>query len=67
MGQILGIADDFGCITMPYQQINKEGELRSETCISTPKIKENGKLKLHELWKRTSGELSEGSSILEEI
>jgi len=36
-------------------------------CTSTPELMENGKLRLHEVWQWTSGDLSECTSILEEI
>jgi len=37
------------------------------TCFSKPEIMDNGKIRLHETWKWTSGDKSKGNSILEEI
>ena len=36
-------------------------------CNSAPRIMTSGKIRLHENWQWTSGDLSKGESILEEI
>lgn len=36
-------------------------------CKSIPEILSNGKIRLYEKWKWTSGDKSEGKSIIEEI
>ena len=36
-------------------------------CYSKPEVQSNGKIRLHETWKWTSGDKSNGESILEEI
>lgn len=66
-GQLLGLVDESGVIDMRYHQISKEGELLTGYCRSTPEILEDGRIRLHEVWQWTSGDLSEGNSILEEI
>ena len=66
-GHLIGLVDDEGKIEMRYHQINHLDELMTGTCTSIPEQLENGKILLHETWKWTSGDLSEGSSILEEI
>lgn len=66
-GQILGLVDEKGQIDMRYQQVNQKGELMTGKCQTTPEIMENGKIRLHESWQWTSGDLSQGNSILEEI
>lgn len=65
-GHLIGIVDDNGCIDMRYHQINNMGELMTGICRSTPELLNNGKLRLHEVWKWTSGDRSEGISIIEE-
>ncbi|WP_321538875.1 hypothetical protein [Flavobacterium piscinae] len=35
-------------------------------CHSKPEIMENGKIRLHETWQWTSGDYSNGESIIEE-
>lgn len=66
-GHLIGLVDDQGHIDMRYHQINLSGELMTGICRSTPELMENGKIRLHEKWQWTSGDQSEGQSILEEI
>ena len=51
---------------MRYHQVNTKNELMTGTCFSKPEIAANGKVRLHESWKWTSGDQSNGTSILEE-
>lgn len=66
-GQLLGRVNPDGMINMVYQQINGKDQIRTGSCVSTPELMENGKLRLHEKWQWTNGDLSKGSSILEEV
>ena len=66
-GQLIGLVDKHGCIQMCYQQVNTQGILMTGTCVSTPEILTKGKIRLHEKWQWTSGDLSSGTSVLEEI
>ena len=66
-GHLIGLVDNSGNIEMRYHQINKKGELMTGICHSKPEILENGKLRIFETWRWTSGDLSNGNSILEEI
>lgn len=66
-GHLMGTVDDQGIIRMNYHQINANGELRTGECVSTPELLSSGKIRLHEQWKWTCGDYSEGQSILEEI
>lgn len=66
-GHLIGSVDDQGYIDMRYHQVNRKGELTTGKCYSRPEILSSGKIRLHEVWQWTSGDLSEGSSILEEI
>lgn len=66
-GQLIALVDDEGNINMRYHQINEKDELMTGICISTPEILGNGRIRLHENWKWTSGDFSEGKSTLEEI
>ena len=67
LGHLIGLVDQDGNIEMRYHQVNQENELRTGICNSTPEILSNGKIRLHERWKWTSGENSEGKSIIEEL
>lgn len=66
-GQLLGKVNPAGALDFVYQQINAKGELRTGRCQSKPELMPNGKIRLHEEWQWTSGDLSKGHSILEEI
>ena len=66
-GQLIGVVKDNGTISMAYQQVNDKNEIRTGICNSRPEILANGKIRLHENWTWTSGDLSKGYSILEEI
>jgi len=65
-GHHIGLVDENGNIDMRYHQVNNEGALMTGICKSIPEILENGKIRLHESWKWTSGDKSEGNSIIEE-
>jgi hypothetical protein len=66
-GHLLGLMNEEGLIDMRYHQVNIKGELMTGVCLSTPELLLNGKIRLHEQWKWTSGDGSEGSSVVEEI
>lgn len=66
-GQLIGVVDKHGRIDMRYQQLNFHGELMTGTCVSEPEILENGKIRLYETWQWTSGDKTNGTSILEEV
>ena len=65
-GHLIGIVNAEGKIDMRYHQVNKNGEIMTGTCISTPEVLPNGKIRLHEEWTWTSGDSSSGNSIIEE-
>ncbi len=66
-GHLIGLVDENGVIDMRYHQVNTKGELMTGFCKSTPEILADGRILLHESWQWTSGDCSEGSSVLEEI
>ncbi|TVP54190.1 MAG: n-acetylglutamate synthase [Mongoliibacter sp.] len=66
-GYILGKVDAKGHIDMVYQHVNTQGEIRTGKCHSVPYFTESGNLRLKESWQWTNGDLSHGSSEIEEI
>lgn len=66
-GHLIGIVESNGHINMRYHQINKKNELMTGVCYSKYEIAASGKIRLYEKWQWTSGDLSKGESILEEI
>lgn len=60
------LADD--TLDMRYQHINRSGELlMTGICKSMPELLPDGRIRLHEKWQWTSGDLSSGESVIEEI
>jgi hypothetical protein len=66
-GQLIGIADPEGKLNFRYQQVNQSGEFMTGKGISVPEQMPDGKIRLHEQWQWTSGDLSHGNSIIEEV
>lgn len=66
-GHLIGLVDETGRIDMRYHQVNEAGILMTGHCQSTPEILPDGRIRLYEKWRWTSGDCSEGTSILEEI
>lgn len=66
-GHLLGIVDVNGNIDMRYHHVNKDGEIMTGLCRSTPEILQDGRIRLHEEWKWTNGDQSSGKSTIEEI
>jgi len=66
-GHLIGLVDKNGNINMRYHQVNKKNELMTGVCFSKPEMTAHGKLRLYENWQWTSGDKSNGKSILEEI
>jgi hypothetical protein len=65
-GHLIAVVGTQGELDMRYHQVNRNGELMTGTCSSSPEMLPNGKIRLHEKWKWTSGDYSEGYSLLEE-
>ncbi|MGJ1442672.1 n-acetylglutamate synthase [Sphingobacterium siyangense] len=66
-GHLIGLVDSNGNIDMRYHHINSDGDIMTGFCKSTPEILEDGRIRLHEEWKWTSGDQSSGKSTIEEI
>ena len=65
-GHLTGLVDADGNIDMCYHQVNDKNELMTGLCRSVPEILPTGKIRLHERWEWTSGDRSQGESIIEE-
>ncbi len=66
-GHLIGLVNEIGIINMRYHQVNKLNEIMTGICESMPEIMPNGKIRLLEKWQWTSGDLSTGNSVLEEV
>ena len=65
-GHLVGLVDAEGVMDIRYHHVNDKGELMTGVCFTQPEIMENGKIRLHEKWKWTCNDESEGMSIAEE-
>lgn len=66
-GHLIALVDEQGNLDMRYHQVNDRGEITTGICKSTPEQLPNGKIRMHEKWQWTSGDRSEGESLLEEL
>ena len=66
-GQLIGRLLEDGSIDFRYQHLNTEGELMTGECVSIPEILDDGRLRLHESWKWTTGDGTSGKSVVEEV
>jgi hypothetical protein len=65
-GTLVAKVVDAGCLEMRYQHVNARGELMTGRCHSTPAVLPDGRLRLFERWQWTCGDLSSGTSEIEE-
>jgi hypothetical protein len=66
-GQLVALVDDEGVLDMRYQHVGSDGALRTGVCRSVPEELPDGRLRLHETWRWTSGDGSSGESTIEEV
>ena len=66
-GTLVAIVANDGRLDMRYAHVNDAGDLMTGVCVSTPETLPDGRLRLHEVWRWTSGNGSSGTSMLEEI
>lgn len=66
-GHLMGVVVEKGNIDMRYHHINSDGDIMTGFCKSTLEILEDGRIRLHEEWKWTSGDQSSGKSTIEEL
>ena len=66
-GVLIATADEEGNLDARYAHVNGAGELMTGECRTTPEILPDGRLRLDEEWRWTSGDRSSGRSVVEEI
>lgn len=66
-GHLIATMDEQGRLDMRYHHLNVQGELQTGVCHSVPEILPDGRIRLHEKWQWTSGDRSEGASVVEEV
>lgn len=66
-GTLIAKVDEQDCLEMRYQHLNTAGELMTGRCRSTPELLPDGRLRLHEAWQWTTGDGTQGVSVIEEL
>lgn len=66
-GTLTALVRPDGRLDMRYQQVSKDGMLKTGRCLSTPEVLADGRLRLHESWRWTEGGEGAGESQIEEI
>jgi hypothetical protein len=68
-GHLIGTvaSDGSNVLDMRYHHVNDKGGIMTGQCKSTPEVLEDGRLRMHEQWKWTSGGGEEGQSVIEEV
>ena len=66
-GMLIAKCGPDSVLDMRYQHLNRGGEIMTGECVSTPERLPDGRLRLREKWRWTSGDLSAGESVIEEI
>ncbi|MEP6924044.1 MAG: n-acetylglutamate synthase [Pyrinomonadaceae bacterium] len=66
-GTLIARVLESGGLEMRYSHVNQNGELMTGECRSTPEVLPDGRIRLREKWQWTSGDLSVGESVIEEV
>ena len=66
-GTLIANVEEGDCLDMRYQHCNTAGELMTGKCRSTPEVLSDGRVRLYEVWQWTSGDFSQGESVIEEV
>ncbi|MFB5196057.1 n-acetylglutamate synthase [Neobacillus sp. KR4-4] len=66
-GTLIGIVQENGHLQFRYNHVNTKNEIRGGKCCSIPETLPDGRIRLHEKWKWTDGEHTEGESVIEEV
>ena len=66
-GQAIAKVNDASVLDLRYQHITTDGAIQTGTCISTPEVLPDGRLRLTEVYQSTSGNQAPGVSIAEEV
>lgn len=67
LGTLIALVDASGCLDMRFQYINTKLKHIAGSCLSTLETLEDGRYRLHEIWKVTEGSEGSGSSVVEEL
>ena len=66
-GYMVGKVAEDGTLDFNYQHINRDHQLMTGFCTSTPRVLDDGRIELSESWEWTSGQKGKGESTVVEI
>lgn len=66
-GALIGTVSSNGELDFVYHHMNQDMQVKTGKCHSVPTVLEDGKIELSEKWEWTSGDYSEGESLLVEV
>lgn len=66
-GTLLAAADADGCLDMRYQHLSRKGEWKAGVCRSVVTVLADGRYRMLESWRWTTGDRSSGNSVVEEV
>lgn len=66
-GTLNGLVFADGRLDFRYTHVNQDDVIMTGRCLSTPELLPDGRIRLNEEWTWTSGDLSSGVSVVEEI
>ena len=66
-GMLVAVVGTGDSLDMRYQHVNMRGEIMTGVCRSTPEVLADGRIRLHEQWQWSSGDLSKGESVIEQV
>jgi hypothetical protein len=66
-GSFIALADASGVLDLRYQFVDVNSEIVTGTCITTPEILPDGRLRLYEDFQMTCRDFARGQSIVEEV
>ena len=65
MGRLVGTCGPDGVIDATYCLVSRDGRAAAGACVSTPTLLADGRIHLHERWRRLDG--TSGESHIEEV
>lgn len=66
-GSLIGTVSINGELDFVYHHMNQDMQIKTGKCHSVPTVLEDGRIELSEKWEWTSGNYSEGESLLVEV
>ena len=67
LGHLIAVMSENGELDMRYHHVNAAGQLQTGICRSVPTVLPDGRYRLAESWRWTSGDGATGTSVLEQI